>query len=421
MSVNDNIKEFMQKESLDRFLRYVKIETTSSEYTGTHPSTPTQLELAKLLKQELEELELENVTLDEYGYVYADLPASKGLEEKERIGLIAHMDTAPAASGKNVEPIIHKNYSGEVITFPKDPELTLSPADSPQLNEYINLDIITASGDTLLGADDKAGIAEIMAALATWKSFPELKHGPITICFTPDEEIGEGTLNINKERLPKFCYTIDGGEMGEIETECFDAWKVEFVFNGLSVHPGYAKNKMINALDVACRFFASLPEYETPEHTEGREGFYHLYTLNGEAEKAKAVMIIRDFDKKNNEKRIELLKALKETYEKRYSGLTIDMNYEHSYENMRVYLEPFPKVKQYAEQAIFKAGLDVKPTAIRGGTDGARLSAEGIPTPNLFAGGLLFHSRKEYIPTLALQKGTEVIVYLAEEWITDNK
>ena len=245
-----------------------------------------------------------------------------------------------------------------------------------------------------------------------------IKHGDIKICFTPDEEIGEGTLKIDMDRLKhlKCGYTLDGGEMGELETECFDAWKAEFEFIGLSVHPGYAKDKMINAIDVASRFFSEIPEYETPEHTEKREGFYHLYDLNGGAEKAKASMILRDFEEKNNERRMEYLNSLKETYEKRYEGLEIKLKFTHSYENMIKFLDTYPEVVRKADEAIREAGLEVKRTAIRGGTDGARLSARGLPTPNLFAGGMLFHSRKEYIPTLALQKATEVILLIAQNW-----
>ncbi len=416
--ITTEIKDFVLKEAKERFLRYIAIDTTSSEETGTHPSTSKQLDLGKLLEKELLDLGVEDAILDEFGYVYGNLPAKEGFENSPPICFLAHMDTSPAASGTNVTPQIHENYDGSVITFPKDSELTLSTDDSPELKGMIGLDIITASGDTLLGADDKSGIAEIIAAVAAWKKFPELKHGPVTICFTPDEEIGEGTLKIDMERLKhlKYGYTLDGGEIGELETECFDAWKAEFEFVGLSVHPGYAKDKMINAIDVAARFFEQIPEKETPEHTEEREGFYHLYDLKGGAENAKASMIIRDFVEENNHKRMEYLKSLKESFEKRYPGLKIKLEFTHSYQNMIKYLDSFPEGVKKAEEAIIAAGLKVKRTAIRGGTDGARLSAKGLPTPNLFAGGMLFHSRKEYLPTLALQKAAEVIILIAENW-----
>jgi tripeptide aminopeptidase len=332
------------------------------------------------------------------------------------------MDTSPAASGKNVKYIIHEKYDGSPISFPKDEKLSITIGDSPELAKMIGMDIITASGDTLLGADDKAGIAEIMAALTAWKKFPELKHGPITVCFTPDEEIGEGTEKIDMERLNqlKCAYTMDGGEMGELETECFDAWKAEFEFMGLSVHPGYAKDKMINAISVASRFFSQIPEIETPEQTENREGFYHLYDLSGGEEKATAKMIIRDFEVENNKRRMDYLKALKDTFENLYKGLEIKVKFTHSYENMNIFLVDYPEIVKKAEKAILDAELELIRTAIRGGTDGARLSARDLPTPNIFAGGMLFHSRKEYIPTLALQKATEVILLIAKNWINED-
>ncbi|TFG06290.1 MAG: peptidase T, partial [Promethearchaeota archaeon] len=305
---------------------------------------------------------------------------------------------------------------GKEILFPENKEIRLKLEDSEPLKDYIGMDIITASGDTLLGADDKAGIAEIMAACAAWKSFPELHHGPIVICFTPDEEIGRGTVKIDKKKLPSACYTIDGSEMGQLEIECFDAWKVMLYFKGLNVHPGYAKNQMINAVHIASRFLSELPEFESPEHAENREGFYHLMNLQGNEEQAKATLIIRDFKVKNNEERIEYLNKLIETFKIRYSGLKIKTEVQHQYQNMLAYLEKEQKIINVAKEAIEKAGLKLKIHSIRGGTDGAQLSAMGIPTPNIFTGGLLFHSRKEYIPSLALQKAAEVILYLADLW-----
>ncbi len=422
MQLSNDILNLIQTEAKERFLRYIQIETTSSEETGTHPSTPEQFELGKLLKKELTELGLENIVHDEFGYVYANLQASEGYENVPSIGFISHMDTSSAASGKNVKHIIHEKYDGSTITFPKDEKLSITIEESPELAKMIGMDIITASGDTLLGADDKAGIAEIMAALTAWTKFPELKHGPITVCFTPDEEIGEGTEKIDMERLNqlKCAYTMDGGEMGELETECFDAWKAEFEFIGLSVHPGYAKDKMINAISVASRFFSQIPEKETPEQTENREGFYHLYDLSGGEEKATAKMIIRDFEVENNKRRMDYLKALKDTFENLYKGLEIKVKFTHSYENMNIFLVDYPEIVKKAEKAILDAGLELIRTAIRGGTDGARLSARGLPTPNIFAGGMLFHSRKEYIPTLALQKATEVILLIASNWTNSD-
>jgi len=414
--LSEEIKDFLLEESVNRFLRYVQVWTTSDELSQSNPSTENQFELGKILAAELKELNLDNVIHDDYGYVYADLPASSGLENVRRIGLIAHIDTSPAVSGKNAKPVIHKNYNGGTIEFASNKDIKLTVEDSPILKDYIGLDIITSEGDTLLGADDKAGIAEIVTACATWQKFSELIHGPITICFTPDEEVGKGTLNIDKQRLPEICYTMDGSKMGELEFECFDAWKATITFTGLSVHPGYAKNLLINATHVASRFLSEIPEYESPEHTEEREGFYFVSRLEGTVEGANTILIIRDYIEDNNKKRMEFLQKLKDLYELRYPGLKIDLQFEHQYRNMLRFIENDKYVVDLAEKAIEMAGLEVKFHSIRGGTDGSRLSEMGIPTPNIFSGGLLFHSRKEHIPTLALQKASEVLLHLAQLW-----
>jgi len=395
--LSEEIKEFLLEESVNRFLSYVQVWTTSDELSQSNPSTENQFELGRILAAELKELNLENVIHDDFGYVYADLPASSGLENVRRIGLIAHIDTSPAVSGKSVKPVIHKNYDGGTIEFASNKDIKLTVEDSPVLKDYIGLDIITSEGDTLLGADDKAGIAEIMTACAAWQKFSELKHGPINICFTPDEEVGKGTLNIDKQRLPEICYTMDGSKMGELEFECFDAWKATITFTGLSVHPGYAKNLLINATHITSRFLSEIPEKESPENTEDREGFYFVSGLKGTVEEAKTILIIRD-------------------YVVRYPGLKIDLQFEHQYRNMLRFIENDKYVVDLAEKAIEMAGLEVKFHSIRGGTDGSRLSEMGIPTPNIFSGGLLFHSRKEHIPTLALQKASEVLLHLAQLW-----
>ena len=412
----EEIKKFLLEDSVNRFLKYVQVWTTSDELSQSKPSTENQFELGKILAAELKELNLDHVIHDDYGYIYADLPASSGLENVKRIGLIAHIDTSPAVSGKDVKPVIHKNYGGETIGYASNKNITLTTEDSPILKEYIGLDIITSEGDTLLGADDKAGVAEIMTACAAWQKHSELKHGPITICFTPDEEVGKGTLNINKQRLPEYCYTMDGSEMGELEFECFDAWKATITFTGLSVHPGYAKNLLINATHIASRFLSDIPEQESPENTEDREGFYYLSGLKGSVEEAKTALIIRDYMEESNERRMNFLKKLKEIYEIRYPGLKIDLQFEHQYSNMLRFIEKDKFIVDIAEKAIEMAGLEVKFHSIRGGTDGARLSEMGIPTPNIFSGGSLFHSRKEHIPTLALQKASEVLIHLAKLW-----
>ena len=417
MELSKEIQEFLLKDAVERFLRYVKVWTTSDENGKTVPTTKNQFDLGKLLVEELKVLNLENIVHDEYGFVYAYLPPSEGFEKKTPIGLLAHLDTSFAVSGKHVKPVIHQNYDGSVIKFTQDKGLTLHFDDSHLLEEYIGLDIITSEGDTLLGADDKAGIAEIMAACAAWNKFPELKHGPIRICFSPDEETGLGIDKVDEKRLPKICYTVDGGEMGELEYECFDAWRATFTFKGLSVHPGYAKNKMINSLRIASNFFSELPETESPEHTEKREGFYHLYSLQGKPEETTAKVLIRDFDEKKNQRRMDYIKELKNAYEIRYPGLEIQIDFLHQYQNMIKFLEKKQIIIDLAKQAIENSGLETIMHPIRGGTDGSRLSAKGILTPNIFSGGLLFHSRKEHIPTIALQKASEVIIHLARLWI----
>jgi len=421
MNLSVEVQDFILNDVIERFLRYVKVWTTSDDESSTKPSSSNQLELAKILVEELKELDLENIILDKFGYVYADLPPSMEFEKAQPIGLIAHLDTSNAVSGEDVKPIVHKNYQGGPIKLPNVEDLYITLEDAPELEGYIGLDIITSSGDTLLGADDKAGIAEIMTTCKIWQKYPEFKHGPITICFTPDEEIGKGTDNINKSRLPEACYTLDGGKMGELEYECFDAWKATFKFIGLSVHPGHAKNKMINAIHIASRFFSNIPESESPEHTEEREGFFHLSDLKGDEEGATAKLLIRDHDSEKNKRRIDYVKSLKDTFEVRYPGLKIEMDLLHQYKNMLRYMEKDKHVIEIAKKAIEETGLEVDSPAIRGGTDGARLSEMGIPTPNLFGGGSLFHSRKELIPTLGMRKATEVILNLAHLWSLEQK
>jgi len=420
MELTKEIQEFLHNDALERFLRYVKIWTTSDETKESVPTTKNQLDLGRVLVEELKKLGLDGVIQDEFGFVYANLPPSKGFEKAKSIGLLAHVDTSPAVSGKDVKPVIHHNYDGKEIKFAQDKDLTLNFDDSPHLEEYIGLDVITTEGDTILGADDKAGVAEIMAACAAWIRYPELKHGPLVICFTTDEETGKGIDKADKKKLPEICYTVDGGEMGEFEYECFDAWRAEYLFHGLSVHTGYAKNKMINSIKIASMFFSDVPEPESPEHTQKREGFFHLTKMKGKAEETTARMIIRDFNPKKNQRRIDYIKSLKNTYEIRYPGLKIDIKFTHQYQNMLKFIKKKPIVIDLAKKAIEKADLEVKNHPIRGGTDGARLSAKGIITPNLFSGGLLFHSRKEHIPTLALQKAAEVLIHLADLWAKEK-
>ncbi len=416
MSLSPDIQDFLQKEARERFLRYVQIYTTSDdENAGVTPSTSRQFDLGKLLKKELLELGLNNVELDDYCYVYATSPANVD-NGTIPIGFIAHLDTSNAVSGENVKPIVHNNYDGSVITLPLDANVKIDPSDIPLLQNSLGENVITASGDTLLGADDKAGIAEIMAAMAAFKKFPQLQHGEIRVCFTPDEEIGMGTAKINLEKLGKVCYTLDGGEPGELENECFDAYFAGLTFCGTNVHPGFAKNKMINAVNIAGRYLAELPEYEAPEHTENREGFFHPMELSGTVEKCQLKMIIRDFLEVNNLKRIEYLKKLNQAFESRNPGLRIEMDIKHQYQNMVEVLNGHPEVLKKAEKAIEKTDLTLLKRSIRGGTDGSRLCQLGIPTPNLFAGGMYFHSKKEFIVESSLRKAAETIIHLAELW-----
>jgi tripeptide aminopeptidase len=414
--MQDDMRAFLLAETRDRFLRYIQIDTTSDEHAGTHPSSAGQWQLAHQLETELIELGLTVVEVDQYCYVYATLPASAGVSVAP-LTFCAHLDTSPSESGMHVRPLRHEAYNGGVITFPDNPQLTLSPEDAPELTDRVGHTLITASGQTLLGADDKAGIAEIMAALAAFQRFPDLPHPELRIVFTPDEEIGEGTLYIDMSRLGTYGYTLDGGEMGELEDECFNAQRAQFVFLGHNVHPGKAKNHMVNAAAIAARFIAALPEQETPEHTDHREGFYHLMDVHGNENRAEAAFILRDFDAAANLRRIDFLRQLCTVFELRYPGLRIESHFTEQYQNMQTVLAQYPEVTRKAAAAITAAGLPVLRRPIRGGTDGARLCFRGLPTPNIFAGGMLVHSKKEWISETALQKAAEVIIQLCQEWI----
>ncbi|MDY0094860.1 MAG: peptidase T [Candidatus Vecturithrix sp.] len=415
MMITSIVQKFLRDDARERFLRYVQIETTSNEHSGTHPSTQTQWNLAKVVNAELEALQLQDVLLDEHCYVYATLPASEGVVAPP-LTFCAHLDTSSSEPGGQVKPLVHKHYDGGRITFPDNPDLLLSPENSSELQKYLGQSIITASGTTLLGADDKAGIAEILAALAALQQFKDFPHPELRVVFTPDEEIGEGTLYIQQEKLGRYGYTLDGGDMGELEDECFDALRAILTFHGVNVHPGNAKNRMVNAAAIAARFVAMLPEHETPEHTELREGFYHLTRISGEENLAELRFILRDFEPTTNLKRAEFLQHLIQVFELKYPGLRIELHLKEQYKNMRDVLEQSPEVTQKAEQAIEMAGIPLIKKAIRGGTDGARLSFQGMPTPNIFTGGVLPHSKKEWIPEIALQKAAEVILYLCYLW-----
>jgi len=417
--ISDTIREFILNDVRERFLRYVQVHTTSNENNDVTPSTQHQWDLLKMLKDELAGLGLQNVEISEHGYVYATLPSTDGAKAAP-FALLAHVDTSPDQPGEHVKPQRHEKWDGKAITFPDDPSLKLTPNDSPELSLFKGETIITASGKTLLGADDKAGVAEIMAAMATFQKFPELPHGEIRVCFTPDEEIGRGTIKIDGDKLPKFCYTLDGGFPGELEDENFDAWRVDMKFKGIGVHPGYAKDKMINAAVVASRYVAHLPEWKTPEHTEKREGFIHVVSINGDFENAAVTAIVRDFEEENNKVTIEYMETLAKTYEKRFPGLAIELKVTHQYENMRDIVRKTPEVVDLADKAMRDAGVEPIRKSIRGGTDGARLTQLGHPTPNIFAGGLMFHSRREWIAESAMVKAVETVLHLAKGWVENG-
>jgi len=402
-------------EVVSRFLRYVQIDTTSDDKGVPNPTTSNQWDFANLLKTELTELGLANVEVDEYCYVYATLPASPKVKT-EPISFLAHLDTSPAVSGKNVTPLLRKSYQGEDLAYPHNDDLLLKPSDCPQLLDYIGDHIITSSGDTLLGADDKAGIAEIMTALEILQKHPEISHPELRICFTPDEEVGAGTAHIDRKRLGKIAYTIDGGEIGELEDECFDAHSIKIDIKGRNVHPGNAKNVMINACKIASEFVSLIPSKESPEMTEGREGFYHVRHIQGNESHATIEIILRDFDKEINLRRIEVIETISELLKMNYSGVEINVSTSNTYLNMKTILDQYPEVIQKAERVLLDLGINPIRNPIRGGTDGAKLCYLGIPTPNIFTGGFLYHSLREWIPVSSMVSVVKVIIALANNW-----
>ena len=399
---------------VERFLKYVSFDTQSNEESGATPSTPGQMVFAEYLKEELETLGLEEVSLDDNGYLYATLPANvEG--DAPVVGFIAHMDTSPDMSGKDVKPRIVPAYDGGDITLCAEEGIVLSPAQFPELLEHRGEDLIVTDGHTLLGADDKAGIAEIISAIVYLQQHPEVKHGKIRIGFNPDEEIGLGAHKFDVEKFGcDWAYTMDGGEVGELEFENFNAASAKLVFKGRNVHPGYAKGKMINSLRVANRFMSLLPDSETPEHTEGYEGFYHLVGVNGEVEQTTVSYIIRDHDSARFEARKATMQRLADFINAEYGEGTVALELKDQYYNMRRQIEPVMHVIDIAFQAMKEAGVEPCVRAIRGGTDGAQLSFKGLPCPNIFAGGLNFHGRYEFVPIPSMEKAMNVIVKIAE-------
>lgn len=399
---------------VERFLKYVSFDTQSSEETEVTPSTPGQMVFAKYLKEELESLGLEDITLDEHGYLFATLPANID-KPVPTIGFIAHMDTSPDMSGKDVSPRIVQNYDGSDTVLCAEENVVLSPSQFPELLDHKGEDLIVTNGKTLLGADDKAGIAEIVSAIVYLKEHPEIKHGKIRIGFNPDEEIGLGAHKFDVEKFGcDWAYTMDGGEIGELEFENFNAASAKITFKGRNVHPGYAKNKMINSIRVANRFCAMLPAHETPEHTEGYEGFYHLISFNGDVEQTTVAYIIRDHDRARFESRKKKIERFVSEINAEYGEGTATLELRDQYYNMREKIEPVMHIIDTAFAAMEAVGVKPNVKPIRGGTDGAQLSFKGLPCPNIFAGGLNFHGRYEFAPIQNMEKAMKVIVKIAE-------
>lgn len=399
---------------VERFLKYVSFDTQSDELTRLTPSTPGQMVFAEYLKTELEALGLADITLDEHGYLFATLPANID-KQVPTIGFIAHLDTSPDMSGKNVKPRIVKHYEGGDIVLSQADGIVLSPSQFPELLDHKGQDLIVTDGHTLLGADDKAGIAEIISAIAYLKEHPEIKHGKIRIGFNPDEEIGEGAHKFNVEQFGcDWAYTMDGGEIGELEFENFNAASAKILFKGRNVHPGTAKDKMINSIRVATRFIGMLPEQETPEHTQGYEGFYHLISIQGGVEETTVSYIIRDHDRAKFETRKKEMERLVNKINEEYGAGTATLELHDQYYNMREKIEPVMHIIDTAFKAMELVGVTPKVKAIRGGTDGAQLSFKGLPCPNIFAGGLNFHGRYEFVPVQSMEKAMQVIVKIAE-------
>ena len=399
---------------IERFLKYVTFDTQSDESTGVTPSTPKQMVFAQYLKTELEELGLKDISLDENGYLFATLPSNVN-HEVPVVGFIAHMDTSPDMSGENVKPRIVEKYDGKDIPLCAEENSIQSPANFPELLDHVGEDLIVTDGYTLLGADDKAGIAEIVGAVAYLIAHPEIKHGDIRIGFNPDEEIGLGAHKFDVEKFgAKWAYTMDGGEVGELEFENFNAAAAKIRVKGRNVHPGYAKNKMINSLLVANEYASLLPANETPGTTEGYEGFYHLIGMEGEVENTVLSYIVRDHDREKFEARKQALLNYAAQLNEKYGEGTVTVELKDQYYNMRQQVEPLMHIIDIAFAAMQEAGVTPKVKAIRGGTDGAQLSFKGLPCPNIFAGGLNFHGRYEFVPVQSIEKAMNVVVKIAE-------
>ena len=399
---------------VDRFLKYVSFDTQSDDSTGTTPSTEKQFRLAEYLVEELKSIGMAEVEMDELGYVYATLPANTD-KAVPTIGFIAHMDTSPDASGENVRPRIVQNYDGTDIVLDAEAGIVTSVEKFPELLRHVGEDIIVTDGHTLLGADDKAGIAEIVTAMEYLIAHPEIKHGKVRVGFNPDEEIGLGAHKFDVEKFGcEWAYTMDGSERGELEFENFNAASAKIDITGVSVHPGYAKDKMVNAARLATELVQKMPEFETPEHTTGYEGFFHLTNLSGTVERAQLSFIIRDHDRERFEARKAMLRGLVQGMNAKYGYEALQLTLSDTYYNMREKVEPMMHIIDIAKEAMEIAEVTPEIKAIRGGTDGAQLSFMGLPCPNVFAGGLNFHGAHEFLPIPNLKKASEVVVNIVK-------
>lgn len=402
--------------AVDRFLEYVKIDTESDPHSPTQPSTMKQKDLSRKLVEELLGLGIGDAELDEHGYVYATLPSNTD-KDVPTICFCSHVDTSPDCSGKDVKPIIHENYQGQDLVLPDDNSQIIRLADHPKLGNQFGNDIITASGTTLLGADNKAGVAEIMDMVHFFVNNPDVKHGPIRILFTPDEEIGRGVDKVDMKKLnADFGYTVDGEKRGSLEDETFSADAAFVTINGVSAHPGFAKGKLVNAIKVAADFLTQLPQELSPEMTEGREGFLHPHHITGQAEEIKLRFILRDFVTAKLDEKAELLREAAQKAMNNWPGSRIEVEIKEQYRNMKEVLDDHPQVVQYAVEAIERAGMEPSRSSIRGGTDGSRLSFMGLPCPNIFAGEHAFHSKHEWVSRQDMHKAVMTCVHIACLW-----
>ncbi|RYY49665.1 MAG: peptidase T [Chitinophagaceae bacterium] len=403
---------------IERFMRYVQVDTQSDPNGASFPTTEKQKDLSKILFTELKEMGLHKVELDEFGYVYATVPATSNKRGIPAICFCSHVDTAPDCSGTNVKPILHRSYTGEDIVLPDDKAQVLSTSNAPYLKNHIGNDIITASGLTLLGADDKAGVAIIMQTVQTLLDNPGIPHGDLKIVFTPDEEVGKGTAKIDMQKVgAQYGYTLDGGEAGSLEDETFSADGASITIHGVIAHPGYAKDKLVNAMKIAGEILAALPKDEwSPETTEGMTGFVHPVSLTGIAEKATIGFIVRDFKTDTLAIHHQRLKSIAAEIVSRHPGAAMEYQEQEQYRNMKDVLNQHPQVADYAAEAIRRAGLTVLKEAIRGGTDGSRLSYMGLPCPNIFTGMQNIHSKLEWVGVKDMVKAVETLVHLAQVW-----